>query len=246
MKILAIGNSFSQDSTAYVEDIAESIGHRDITAANLYIGGCPLSHHAENLKTNAVEYDYQRHGNGLYKTSIREALKSDTWDVVTLQQVSGLSGLYDTYHPYIDEVYSKVKRLCPNAVVHLNRTWAYEEGSAHPHFEHYNHDRAKMDAAIEDCYQKISAEFSTEIIPVGNVITALKKLPEFDIAKGGISLYRDAFHLSLTYGRFAAACVWLKKLCGMRLDSVSFVPENADAALIQKVVQFIESYFQKD
>ena len=78
------------------------------------------------------------------------------------------------------------------------------------------------------------------------MITALKKLPEFDIAKGGISLYRDAFHLSLTYGRFAAACVWLKKLCGMRLDSVSFVPENADAALIQKVVQFIEGYFQKD
>lgn len=246
MKILAIGNSFSQDSTAYVEDIAKSIGHRDITAANLYIGGCPLSHHAENLKTNAVEYDYQRHGNGLYKTSIREALKSDTWDIITLQQVSGLSGLYDTYHLYIDEVYSEVKRLCPNAVVYLNRTWAYEEGSAHPHFEHYNHDRAKMDAAIEDCYQKISAEFSAEIIPVGNVITALKKLPEFDIAKGGISLYRDAFHLSLTYGRFAAACVWLKKLCGMRLDSVSFVPENADAALIQKVVQFIEGYFQKD
>ena len=104
MKILAIGNSFSQDSTAYVEDIAKSIGHRDITAANLYIGGCPLSHHAENLKTNAVEYDYQRHGNGLYKTSIREALKSDTWDIITLQQVSGLSGLYDTNQPYIDEV----------------------------------------------------------------------------------------------------------------------------------------------
>jgi len=246
MKILAIGNSFSQDSTAYVEDIAKSAGYCDIIAANLYIGGCPLSHHAENLKTNAAEYDYQRHGNGLYKTSIREALKSDKWDIVTLQQVSGWSGLYDTYHPYIDEVYSEVRTLCPNAVVYLNRTWAYEEGSSHPHFEYYDHDRKKMDEAIEGCYQKISEEFSADIIPVGNVITALKRLPEFDLANGGISLYRDAFHLSLTYGRFAAACVWLKKLCGMKLDKVSFVPEGADVTLIQKVVRFVERYFQNE
>jgi len=51
MKILAIGNSFSQDSTAYVEDIAESAGRREIVAANLYIGGFPLSHPAGKLKT---------------------------------------------------------------------------------------------------------------------------------------------------------------------------------------------------
>ena len=37
MKILAIGNSFSQDATTYIEDIANSMGIEDITAANLYI-----------------------------------------------------------------------------------------------------------------------------------------------------------------------------------------------------------------
>lgn len=246
MKILAIGNSFSQDSTAYIEDIAESCGRCDIVAANLYIGGCPLSHHAENLKTNAAEYDYQRRGNGLFKTSIREALKSEAWDIVTLQQVSGWSGLYETYHPYIDEVYSEVRSICPSAAVYLNRTWAYEEGSTHSHFEYYEWDREKMDAAIEDCYQRISAEFSADIIPVGNVITKLKQTPEFDPSKGGVSLYRDAFHLSLTYGRFAAACVWLKKLCGTDLSSACFVPENADAHMVRKVVRFVEDDFRKD
>ena len=64
MKILAIGNSFSEDGTAYIERIAESAGITDIIAANLYIPGCPLSRHAENLKTNAPDYDYQRHGKG--------------------------------------------------------------------------------------------------------------------------------------------------------------------------------------
>lgn len=246
MKILAIGNSFSQDSTAYVEEIAASAGQYDVIAANLYIGGCPLSHHAENLLTNEPEYEYQRHGIGQYKTSIRQALQSDEWDIVTLQQVSGKSGLYDTYHPYVDEVYGEVRRLCPNARIFFNRTWAYEEGSSHPNFVDYDCDRKKMDAAIESVYRKISAEFSADIIPVGNVITVLKELPEFDPAVGGISLYRDAFHLSLTYGRFAAACVWFRKLCVPSLDGVTFVPDGAEARLTGKIIQKIEEFFRKE
>lgn len=246
MKILAIGNSFSQDATTFIEDIAESAGRHDILAANLYIGGCPLVHHAENLKTNKSEYEYQRHGVGCGTTSIREALASDAWDVVTMQQASGYSGLYDSYHPHIDEVYAAVRELCPGAAVWLHRTWAYEEGSGHPHFEYYDHDRTKMDAAIEDVYQKISAELSLPIIPVGNVITALKKLPEFDIENGGISLYRDRFHMSLTYGRYAAAAVWLKTLCGFDLSASTFVPAEAEASLIQVMNGAIADILKKD
>lgn len=243
MKILAIGNSFSEDSTALLEDVAGSAGVSDIVAANLYIGGCPLSHHAENLKTDREEYAYQRWGKALYQTSIRAALKSDRWDVVTLQQVSGLSGLYETYHPYIDEVYREVKACCPDAAVYLNRTWAYEEGSSHPDFPKYNCDRAVMDAAIEAVYQKISGELSADIIPVGNVITGLKRLPHFNISAGGISLYRDAFHLSLTYGRFAAACVWLRKLCKVSSTRVTWAPEETDKVLVREILRYIEDFF---
>jgi hypothetical protein len=142
MKILAIGNSFSQDATTYIEDIANSMGIEDITAANLYIPGCPLTKHAENLKTDELEYEYQLRGKGIYKTSIHAALASDDWDVITMQQVSGDSGLYDTFHPYIDELYAEVKRLCPNAKILLHRTWAYEERSGHNRFIDYgrNHE----------------------------------------------------------------------------------------------------------
>lgn len=244
MKILAIGNSFSQDSTALVEDIAASAGDMDVVAANLYIGGCPLSHHAENLVTDKDEYEYQRHGKALYHTSIRSALESDSWDAVTLQQVSGLSGIYDSYHPYIDEVYRAVRALCPGAAVYLNRTWAYEKGSAHPDFGKYDFDREKMDAAIEWTYQRISDEFSIGVIPVGGVIAGLCELPEFSPAAGGVSLYRDGFHLSFTYGRFAAACVWLRRLRLTEFSRVTFVPEGADARLIKGILRYIDAFFE--
>ena len=243
MKILAIGNSFSQDAMTYMEDIAESCGRTDIIAANLYIGGCPLTKHAENLKTDELEYDYQIRGKGLYKTSIHAALLSDDWDVITMQQVSGDSGLYDTYHPYIDYVYAEVKRLCPNAKVLLHRTWAYEEKSNHGRFADYNRDRDTMDRMIEDTFQKISSEFGLDMIPCGNVVTAIKKtMPEFDIENGGASLYRDRFHMGNCYGRYVVACVWLKKVCGVDISKATFIPNEAYPPLIKKLNEFVANY----
>ena len=133
MKILAIGNSFSEDGTAYIERIAESAGITDIVAANLYIGGCPLSRHAENLKTNAPDYDYQRHAKGLYKSNIRDAVLSDKWDIITMQQVSGYSGKPESFQPYFDEVYKEVRALCPDAtlIFLLPPTWEDLEERIH-------------------------------------------------------------------------------------------------------------------
>ncbi len=244
MKILAIGNSFSQDATAYMDNIVHSLGRDDILAANLYIPGCPLTKHAENLKTDAMEYEYQIGGKRLYMTSIHAALMSNDWDIITMQQVSGDSGLYETFHPYIDELYAEVKRLCPNAKVLLHRTWAYEENSGHSRFADYDRDREKMDAMIEEAYQKISADLGgLDIIPAGNVVTAIKKnMPEFDLEKGGASLYRDRFHMGVCYGRYAVGCVWLKKLCGLDVSKSTFVPNEAYPLLIQKIGRFVNEY----
>ena len=47
MKILAIGNSFSQDATRYLHDIGRA-DNQEVTVASLYIGGCPLDRHFKN------------------------------------------------------------------------------------------------------------------------------------------------------------------------------------------------------
>ncbi len=243
MKILAIGNSFSQDATAYIDNITANLGIEDFLAANLYIPGCPLTKHAENIKTDELEYEYQIGGKCQYKTSIRATLAAEDWDIITMQQVSGDSGLYDTFHPYIDELYAEVKRLCPNAKVVLHRTWAYEEKSLHGRFADYDCNREKMDRMIEETYQKISADFGgMDIIPAGNVVTAIKKeLPEFDIANGGVTMYRDRFHMGLCYGRYAVACVWLRKLCGIDISKCTFVPNEAYPPLIFKLRDYIQA-----
>jgi hypothetical protein len=50
MNILTIGNSFSQDATRYIHQLATNQGVSGLYVANLYIGGCPLSLHFSNMK----------------------------------------------------------------------------------------------------------------------------------------------------------------------------------------------------
>ena len=48
MKILSIGNSFSQDAQRYLHRLAKNEGV-DMKTVNLYIGGCPLRSHYLNI-----------------------------------------------------------------------------------------------------------------------------------------------------------------------------------------------------
>lgn len=71
MKILAIGNSFSQNATELLEILSS-----DLFVRNLYIPGCSLKIHAENIVNNAKNYEYQENGTPCIdnKISIKDAL----------------------------------------------------------------------------------------------------------------------------------------------------------------------------
>lgn len=61
IKILAIGNSFSQDATTYLYDIAQ-VDQLELKVVNLYIGGCSLKTHWDNIQMDAKHYDYELNG----------------------------------------------------------------------------------------------------------------------------------------------------------------------------------------
>ena len=110
MKILSIGNSFSQDAQRYLQRLAKHEG-KNFKTVNLYIGGCPLHKHYVNMLNNSDHYEFEFNGEktGL-NVSISQALASDEWDVVTLQQASTLSGKPDSYSPYIQELAAYVRK----------------------------------------------------------------------------------------------------------------------------------------
>lgn len=240
-KILAVGNSFSEDATAYLHDMADCAGV-DTKVVNLYIGSCPLKAHWENAQHDYASYDYQLNGqSSSKKSSIKDALSEDIWDYVIMQQVSFDSGVEETYFPYIQYLSAYIREYAPNATQLLHQTWAYEIDSGHSGFGIYNNDQAAMHAALRSAYQKAADTINTGIIPCGDVIAALRKLKEFDYANGGQSLCRDGFHMHMTYGRYATAATWYETILKMNICANSYLPPCCDNTDQTELIECIKN-----
>ena len=231
MKILSIGNSFSADAHVYLHSLAKERGI-DLDTVNLAIGGCSLETHWNNIVNNSVNYLLGLNGGEEWEkdlVSIEQILKSEAFDAVTLQQVSGYSGQVETYQPYLNDIIAYVRKYQPNAPLYIHRTWAYEIDSQHGDFPKYDCNQEKMHKAICEATNQIAQEVGATLILAGDVIDALRhRVPKFDYKNGGESVCRDGFHLS-TYARYAVSLAWLatftKKpvtpMMFMELDSVT-------------------------
>lgn len=206
LKILSIGNSFSEDALSYLWDIAK---HNNIhlTLGNLYIGGCDLETHANNALNKQKDYIYYKNTKGSFiplQASLDDGLLDESWDIITLQQASHKSGIESSYEPYLTDLICYVKTYQPQAKLYWHMTWAYQKDSDHPNFIDYNKDQSFMynsiiHALINQVFKHKEIE---KIIYTGKVIQAFRD------TYLGDTLTRDGFHLSLEIGRYIASLSW--------------------------------------
>ena len=224
IRVLAIGNSFSEDAKEYVHEIAESAGI-DLVIGNLYIGGCPLELHDRNAQEDKQAYVYEKTGAQRRMASIREALEEENWDFVTLQQVSQFSGLWETYQPYLTRLSEYVKQYAPRTEQLIHETWAYEQDSTHGGFAHYDCSQEKMYLSLRNAYDRAACAIGgARVIPSGDAMQIARAHPLFDYANGGKSLNRDGFHASWTHGRYLVGLTWVETLTGADLSASAFIP----------------------
>ena len=211
MKVLSIGNSFSQDAQRYLHQIADADGE-ELKCVNLMIGGCPLRLHYLNCLDDKKAYSFEFNGEptGIF-VSVREALVSDEWDVITLQQVSHQSPYFDTYFPYLPEVAEYVKKYAPKSKIMMHQTWAYEQGSKRLCDELGYRDQAEMFADIEDAYAQAAEMIGADgILPSGQAM-------QYALENGKKTVHRDTFHADLGFGRYLLGLTWYGILTGNRV-----------------------------
>ena len=242
MKVLSIGNSFSEDAHTYLHKLALCCG-LELNSVNLFIGGCSLETHYNNLMNDKAAYIVEENGVETEKlTSLSYALENDNYDVITLQQASHFSGMPQTYVPYIQELSKYAKEKQPNAKIYFHQTWAYELDSNHEGFANYNHSQDEMFRRIVDASEMASKLLNAAIIPCGTIIQALRNtISEFDYKNGGLSLCRDGFHASLDYGRFTLAATWIKTLTIKNVNVSNF--ENMDSHLIKSILKVVNEIY---
>ena len=218
LRILAIGNSFSDDGTEYLPALLENLNVENVEVARLYVGGCTLEQHVNFYDNSEAAYKFYRSKAGENKwvenpekVTMQYALAMGEWDIITMQQASGFSGMYDSYTPYLGRVIEAVKKAQPQAELVWHMTWSYSSDSNHKHYKHYNNDQQQMNNAIDNCLHTLLAEFDEieRIVPSGTAVKSLRKSAINNYPK---DLTRDGFHMGHGAGRYALACTWYETL----------------------------------
>lgn len=247
LKILAIGNSFSEDATEYIPLIARDMGIKNIVVGNMYIGGCTIATHAANAKANKADYKYYKNtsfsmmsvGPSTKNVSLETALKDEKWDIITLQHSSVHSGQASKYGNDLEYMLDYVKNLCPEAKIGWHMTWAYETGYDGSSFKtYYSGNEVKMYNMITDCVKKfiVPNEKIDFIIPAGTAIQNARS------GWLGDHLTRDGLHLTLDYGRYIVGATWFKAM-GFDLDNLKTMPSRVKKTVLPFIKDTVNDAF---
>lgn len=228
IRVLAIGNSFSEDALEGQLYELFKARNRQVVIGNLMIGGASFTTHLENSLNNSASYSYRKINllgeKSIYeKVSLAQAIADESWDFISFQQVSQESGRLETFTANLPmlHAYVKARNTYETTRYILHQTWAYAPSSNHPGFINYNRDQAQMYNAICDTYQS-----ALKIIPANRVIPSGTAIQNARQTVLGNDLTRDGFHLSYDLGRFIVACTWYEGLSRVNVLNNPYKPEK--------------------
>ena len=225
IKVLAIGNSFSQDAIEqYLYELARAQGD-SLVIGNAYIAGCSIDRHYNNLVKDSALYAYRKVVGGVRseqrKVTLKRIIRDEQWDIISFQQASKLSGVPTSFQnlPLLKRlVQSYTTNLHVEFVWHM--TWAYSEDFKEERFAPYDYDQRKMYSAIVSTMLGVMPTIGQpRIIPSGTAIQLVRH-------RLGDILCRDGMHLSYTLGRYTAACTWCEFLTGKIVDGNPYYPDT--------------------
>lgn len=224
LKILAVGNSFSDDAMEYLYQMLEEAGVKEIVLGNLFHAGCSLAQHLDYATNDKPEYEYRKNVDGKWETVddyvLCNAVFDEEWDYITFQQTSKTCGLAESYEP-LTELIDYIESLNVKAKLVWHATWAYQQDSTHNAFPKYDSSQQKMYDMTIDC---LTTEIETES-RIAFTIPCTTAIQNARTSFMGDTLTRDGYHLDLTIGRYIAALTWCCKFTGVSATDITFNPD---------------------
>ena len=253
LKILTIGNSFSNSVFQDLKNIVRNESGCAITLNRASLGGCTFSRHWDLHLKSEKDPSFKPYKPFREKYSLRDLLTSDKWDIVTIQQGSHKSWVPDSFHPDADNLIKLIRTLAPQAEIVIQQTWSYN--SAAPRLKEWKIDQNQMYERLTENYRELARKYGLRMIPVGYAVQLYRKdlgkeLIQLDPAefksfkkparpknndvvanfswqknpKTGKDFLRfDASHMNPA-GRYLQACVWFAFLYGKDPETIKYIP----------------------
>ena len=242
MKVLTLGNSFSENAHSHLIQIMEAQGMEEVVLGNLVKSGCDLATHLSSAQTDYSNYMYSKFVLGEErkvspKFTVKKALEDEDWDMIILQQVSGQSGQPATYGNTLTALINYCKQYVKaDCKFGWHMTWAYQQNSTHQSFANYGKNQTTM-------YSSIVGAVQSQIVPNTDFVTIIPAGTAIQNARSGYfgdTLTMDGYHLN-PLGCYIVGYTWYKTLTGDPLAELQYLPDalnltETDQALILESV----------
>lgn len=174
LKVLTIGNSFANNATSFLSEIAQS-ENQAILIGRANLGGASFERHAKALEAfeknpsdpagrpYAANFSPPRKDDKKY--SLPELLEAERWNIVTIQQVSNFSYQFDSFEPHAGRIIEAVRKYAPQAEIVIHQTWAYRED--YPGYKANEFSKQQMEEGLINSYKQLAQKYGLRIIPSG-------------------------------------------------------------------------------
>ena len=217
IKVLFLGNSFTEDAVSYVPFIINKLQPNiDLTIGVATIGGCSLAQHYCNLNKKTVylsETEYRPKNYSFYKyefgstkwenhgsKDVFEIINDEKWGLITLQQAGAYAAkdwsVY--YEPFLSGIVDAI-----DATVDYPHQW----GWVLTHGAYSNRGEgnlAQWKGAMENAKLVLSSSEAEVLFPYGTAIQNLRTTPLCELGDNG-DLLADNGHLQEGIGCLTAA-----------------------------------------
>lgn len=209
LKILGIGNSFTEDAMEYLPLLCKDFSINNVILGQMTYNGSSLEDHMNFIKMNQPIYtlkywDYLKEDWEIEYNKKASSILSKQWDIIVLQQVSYLSGNYQSIQPYLNQIIHLIQK--PDIVFVWHMTWAYASCFKDEKFSAYLFSPTFMQYKIIETTNYIKESSIKLIIPSGIIIEKLRS--EKVINNPPLDLTRDGMHMDYGIGRYALAYTW--------------------------------------
>lgn len=185
LRILAIGNSYSQDALAYVPFILHNLGvDIDIQIGILMQSSSTIANHVENFENDAAAYTYYYYDGGSSwgvkpMRSIRWALTHYQWDFIITHRSSTTDHDWETaYNPFLNQLVAQI-----HSVIDYPVEFAWMISPSRPAETNGGVNRSenailsRFGYTASDSYRVIEESQFEVIIPVGTAIQNARTIP---------------------------------------------------------------------
>ena len=228
LRILCIGNSFTKDAVEHLPKMIAAAGIETVKIVHVYYGGRTIPEYASGYSTTKDYTCYMFNtGTDLWLSyanwSIEQAVKSDRWDIVTIQEHTGnyrawswteeeklaVTGLIDAIKKDQGDHLPSFKYIMSQAYYDMGKI-----GSGSKPYITWTTQAEMFDVIVEQG-KKVLAETDIDaILPTGTTLQNLRT----SSLDNAMNLTRDGYHMDYGISRYAAACTLFEMLITPKYD----------------------------